>query len=144
MKSLTKVPEIQARRRAKGLLDQGHSVDEVAELLAIKPREIKGWIRKYEWASPTPAELSLPVADDDVSDEFHRLMSRDCIDTLHQIRRLPKTADIDDLLKLERIKELLSKRAERELDRNADKQTAAAKTVINIAALREFGTGGVR
>lgn len=134
------MPEVQVRRRAKNLLDQGHTPPEVAAMLSVKPAEVKSWIRQYEWGEPIADALTVPVPDDAIAEEFSKLMRRDCIDTLNVLRTLPKTKDTDELLKRERIKELLGKRAERELGKTAEAAGANAKTVINIAAMREFNS----
>jgi len=40
------------RKQAKKLLEEGHTSEEIGQLLDIRPGTIREWKRRYEWDSP--------------------------------------------------------------------------------------------
>ena len=105
------------RKQAKKLLEEGHTSEEIGQLLDIRPGTIREWKRRYEWDSPkdTGWQMTEVIPDDAIPEEYQRLMGQDVPETLKRIRNLPMPRQMDGILKRERALELLSKRGERTL-----------------------------
>ncbi|GEM_PF-796402 len=103
------------RKQAKELLEEGHTSEEIGQLLDVRPGTVREWKRRYQWDSPndTGWQMTEITPDEAIPEEYQRLMGQDVLETLQRIRNLPMPRQMDGILKRERALELLSKRAER-------------------------------
>ena len=79
------------RRKAKELLEVGHTSEEIAQILNIRAGTVREWKRRYEWDCPLDEDWRLTdeTQEGEVPEEYIGLMGQDVLESLKRIRNLP-------------------------------------------------------